>query len=292
MSDAEKSESNDSPGESPIDPVAALSANPSPPISGKKRSRSSGGGGKSKCAKRSSESIEETDEEQESEDEADYLEGFVVPDKEYKRYLRKSKKAKGQPVAETSDSESESDEEEGEEEEEVPSSDGEENVERLLEETQRLTKDLTGTVVGGRVLRDRSKIKPVVDTYWEKYGKKEMARLMEIEDKKAMIAAIQAWIKEGLYKLPEGVSRITMRTSLENIEKYYAEARKAAGLKSEEEELAEDEGDEDESEDEDDFDGDEDEEDDETEEDDEDDEDDEEEDEETDDEDDETEEDE
>ena len=81
--------------------------------------------------------------------------------------------------------------------------------------------------IGGRTLRARTTIKPARDEYWERFGRKEQQRLLEIEDKKEKLAEIKAWIKDGLWTAKKSLS---MRSSAADVNEEYEQARAAMGL--------------------------------------------------------------
>lgn len=105
----------------------------------------------------------------EVEDEDTTLGGFIVQDK--------------------SDSESEVSAED------IP--DDDDAVQELLrEEAERLTQNLQQSVVNGRSLRDRTKLAPPKDAYWERFGKKTSEKLAVVEHKREMLDDLKAWKKE------------------------------------------------------------------------------------------------
>ena len=81
--------------------------------------------------------------------------------------------------------------------------------------------------IGGRTLRARTTIKPAKDEYWERFGRKEQQRLLEIEEKKEKLAEIKAWIKDGLWTAKKSLS---MRSSAADVNEEYEQARAAMGL--------------------------------------------------------------
>ena len=83
--------------------------------------------------------------------------------------------------------------------------------------------------IGGRTLRARTTIKPARDEYWERFGRREQQRLLEIEEKKEKLAEIKAWIKDGLWTAKKSLS---MRSSAADINEEHEQARAAMGLDS------------------------------------------------------------
>jgi hypothetical protein len=81
--------------------------------------------------------------------------------------------------------------------------------------------------IGGRTLRARTTIKPAKDEYWERFGRKEQQRLLEIEEKKEKLAEIKAWIKDGLWTAKKSLS---VRSSAADVNEEYEQARAAMGL--------------------------------------------------------------
>ena len=81
--------------------------------------------------------------------------------------------------------------------------------------------------IGGRTLRARTTIKPARDEYWERFGRREQQRLLEIEEKKEKLAEIKAWIKDGLWTAKKSLS---MRSSAADVNEEYEQARAAMGL--------------------------------------------------------------
>ena len=66
-----------------------------------------------------------------------------------------------------------------------------EAIRLMAEEAAKLTGDLSGTTVGGRTLRDRSKVKPPVDDYYERFGRKAEQELQAKMDKKDIIEFVK-----------------------------------------------------------------------------------------------------
>lgn len=111
--------------------------------------------------------------------------------------------------------------------------------------------EVTGTVVGGRVLRDRTVLKPV-----ERYFDTETyKRLMEQDEARDMLVLLRKWSASGEYTSPV---QLTKKSSLDAIRTEYRKAKAALELpdtsddESEEEEEDTDESAEEESEEDDD----------------------------------------
>lgn len=179
------------------------------------------------------------------------LEGFIVKDAEYRKRQKK-------------DGEDTSDNDEAEEEEEAPDDlpeDGPELAKVLVEEASKITSNLTSTVVGGRSLRDRSKIEKPKDSYWEKFGKKDYEKLMIKDQKKDFLDEIRA-IKKDYEKNPTDYPTppddfrwpsVSMKDTIEAIEaalNYVSEALQIEYEDADDEDDAEDEDIDDDDEDE------------------------------------------
>ena len=163
---------------------------------------------------------------------------------------------------------------------EIVSSDDEENVEEIPPETEemlakaeadRIAASIKGvTVVGGRTLRDRTKI---ANPQQDRYGEKERELLYIKDEKKELIRELKIWKETPeLYEKSNEMNlnwpNLTLKMSLESVRSEHDRVRIALGLEAtdeefetededyeddedEEEEEEEDEEDEDEDEDED-----------------------------------------
>lgn len=160
------------------------------------------------------------------EDSDEDLEGFIVKDDLQKDLTRKKKK--DEVIEESEDKASEATEEETPEEEasEPIPEEGPELAKYLAKEAEKLTSNLKSTEVGGRALRDRSKIEKPKDTQWEKYGQHDFQKLLAKDQKKDILDEIKA-IKKDQEKHPENYEAlpddfkwptVSARDSLQNVE--------------------------------------------------------------------------
>lgn len=156
------------------------------------------------------------------EDDAGSLEDFVVADDDDE---------------ESSASESDSDESEA-------STEGAEALERLQQEAAALLQasPLQSQVVNGRTLRNRATVAKPVDSYWERFGKEEAARLEINERKNEQLVELRLWVKDGLWTLVEPV---TKRSTAEAVAAEHARACLALNIESSDEEDEEEQDDED-----------------------------------------------
>jgi len=184
-----------------------------------------------------------------------------------KRKLVKAKKSKREE--EDSDEEEEEEEEDIEDESdidddesditEIVSSSEEEEIEEIPPETEemiakaeaeRIASSIKGsTVVGGRVLRDRTKI---VNPIQNRYGDKERELLYIKDEKKELIREIKIWREtpELLNKAPTlSWPILNVRMSLQTIQEEHERVRIALGLDATDEESESNDEEEDEDED-------------------------------------------
>ena len=107
--------------------------------------------------------------------------------------------------------------------EDVVMDEDEDDVEAIVQESKKLTENLKSTVVGGRVLRDRSSIKkPEVYFDAENYMK-----VVEEADKKERLECLRKWEVSGEYKSPIAVSK---KSSAEQVLEVYKAAKQALDL--------------------------------------------------------------
>jgi hypothetical protein len=98
--------------------------------------------------------------------------------------------------------------------------------------------EVTGTVVGGRVLRDRTAMKPV-----ERYFDTETyKRLMEQDEARDMLVLLRKWNASGEYT---STVQLTKKSSLEAIRSEYRKAKAALELPDTDDETEEEEEEED-----------------------------------------------
>jgi len=98
--------------------------------------------------------------------------------------------------------------------------------------------EVTGTVVGGRVLRDRTALKPV-----ERYFDTETyKRLMEQDEARDMLVLLRKWNASGEYS---STVQLTKKSSLEAIRVEYKKAKAALELPDTDDETEEEEEEED-----------------------------------------------
>jgi hypothetical protein len=94
--------------------------------------------------------------------------------------------------------------------------------------------EVTGTVVGGRVLRDRTALKPV-----ERYFDTETyKRLMELDEARDMLVLLRKWSASGDYTSPVV---LTKKSPLETIRAEYKKAKAALELPDTDDEEEEEE---------------------------------------------------
>jgi hypothetical protein len=94
--------------------------------------------------------------------------------------------------------------------------------------------EVTGTVVGGRVLRDRTVMKPV-----ERYFDTETyKRLMEQDEARDMLVLLRKWNASGEYT---STVQLTKKSSLEAIRSEYRKAKAALELPDTDDETEEEE---------------------------------------------------
>ena len=124
----------------------------------------------------------------------------------------------------------------------------EDDEEVMKKEAEKITATIKGTVVGTRVLRDRSAIKPVT----RYFDTEAYERLLVEDEKKEKLAALKKWNGTEGFVLS---SNITKKSSAEDVEVEYRRAKRILDIDDTDEEDAEeddeeDEEDEDEDEDE------------------------------------------
>lgn len=108
-----------------------------------------------------------------------------------------------------------------------------EAIRLMAEEAAKLTSNLATTTVGGRTLRDRSKVKPPVDDYYERFGRKAEMELQAKMDKKDIIDFVKeleadhrrAYEAEG-HQWP----KLNTRMSLDAIRQEYDAIKAFIGL--------------------------------------------------------------
>ena len=122
----------------------------------------------------------------------------------------------------------------------------EEDIGELQQEAQALLnrQPLQCEVIGGRTLRPRATLKPAVDSYWERFGKKEAERLEALERKNEKLVELRMWIKDGLWTFTTPLSK---RSTKEEVDAEHARACAALEISSSDED--EDESSEQESDD-------------------------------------------
>lgn len=120
-----------------------------------------------------------------------------------------------------------------------------EAIRLMAEEAAKITGDLSATTVGGRTLRDRSKVKPPVDDYYERFGRKAEMELQEKMDKKDIIEFVKdlesdhrrAYEAEG-HVWP----KLNTKMSLDAIRREYDAIKAFIGLPDSDAEDSEDDG--------------------------------------------------
>lgn len=106
----------------------------------------------------------------------------------------------------------------------------EEDIGELQQEAQALlSKPLQCEVIGGRTLRPRATLKPVVDSYWERFGKKEAERLEALERKNEKLVELRMWVKDGLWTL---TTALTKRSTQEEVDAEHKRACAALEISS------------------------------------------------------------
>jgi len=138
-----------------------------------------------------------------AEDDVGSLEDFIVDDEEASRELKRARL-------------------------EAQDDDGDEAIKVLAEEAERFAGTVTGTIVGGRVLRSREPEKIEArrpkDAYYERFGRDVEARLMEKFTKKDIIEFVKTLEKEyreAYEATGETWPVLTTKMSLESIREKY-----------------------------------------------------------------------
>lgn len=111
------------------------------------------------------------------------------------------------------------------------------SLELLAQEAARIAGTLTGTVVGGRTLRSRDpkavEARKTKDTYYERFGRHDEAKLMEKFTKKDIIefvGTLKAEYKEAYEASGQVWPTMTTRMSLEAIRAEYDKIKAFADL--------------------------------------------------------------
>jgi E3 ubiquitin-protein ligase HUWE1 len=121
-----------------------------------------------------------------------------------------------------------------------------EDLDLIIQESKKITSDLKATVVGGRVLRDRSSLKKP-ETYFDH---ENYRNLMIQETKKEQIAMLKDWAKEGVYVCPI-LKTLNKKSDADLVDCEYKKAKRAMELPdTDDEDEEEDDEDEDEDDDE------------------------------------------
>jgi hypothetical protein len=118
-------------------------------------------------------------------------------------------------------------------------------VKAVVEESQKITANLSTTVVGGRTLRNRETIKK--PTYF--FDAENFAKIQEMEDKKEKIQMLKSWASSGEYVCPI-LKSLTKKTDPEIVEEEYRKAKRALDIPDSDEEEEEEEEESEEQEDE------------------------------------------
>ena len=121
-------------------------------------------------------------------------------------------------------------------------------IKALAEEAERFAGKVTGTVVGGRVLRSRDPEKIEArrpkDAYYERFGRQVEERLMEKFTKKDIIEFVKTLekdYKESYEASGQQWPSLTTKMSLEAIREKYDAIKAFADLPDSDEETSEDE---------------------------------------------------
>jgi hypothetical protein len=112
---------------------------------------------------------------------------------------------------------------EGEEENVEESEDA--ALEAAVEESRRITANLSSSVVGGRSLRNRETIKK--PTYF--FDAENFAKIQEMEDKKEKIQMLKSWAASGEYVCPI-LKSLTKKSESETVEEEYRKAKRALDI--------------------------------------------------------------
>jgi len=123
----------------------------------------------------------------------------------------------------------------------------------LKEEAEAFASSVQGTVVGGRTLRSRDPVKVEArrpkDSYMERFGREEEAKLMEKFTKKDIIEYLKTLESENreAYEATGAVwPKLTSRMTLEKIQEEYKKVKVFLDLPDSDDEESEDEGSDDE----------------------------------------------
>jgi len=120
-----------------------------------------------------------------------------------------------------------------------------EDLDLIIRESKKLTTDLKATVVGGRVLRDRSTLKKP-ETYFDH---ENYRNLMIQETKKEQIAMLKEWAKDGSY-VCSILKTLTKKSDADLVDCEYKKAKRALEIPDSDEEDEEEEEEEDDDEEE------------------------------------------